>query len=85
MKYLKKIKTEAAKRNIPLKQLADRLNISEDVLKSALNNDALSIHQLNTICDELSMHVGDVFAMDNSIKMKMEPRRLHFLNNKAFC
>lgn len=84
MKYLKKIKAEAAKRDIPLKQLADKLNISEDVLKNALNNDTLSIHQLNTICDELSMDVSDIFALDNSIKFKMD-KRLHFLNNKAFC
>lgn len=84
MKYLKKIKSEAAKRNIPLKQLADSINISEEVLKRALKNDTLNVNQLNTICDELCIEVSDLFALDRSIKFNME-KSMHFLSNKVFC
>lgn len=84
MKYLKRIKVEAAKRNIPLKQLADSIDITEDVFKSALKDSTLSIEQLHTICDELSIDVSDLFVLERSVEMKME-NNLRFLSNKIFC
>ena len=84
MKYLNRIKKEAAKRNIPLKQLADSINITEDVFKNAIRNQTLSIDQLNTICKELSMDVSEIFIIDNSVKLKID-NNFRFLNNKAFC
>jgi DNA-binding Xre family transcriptional regulator len=84
MKYLKKIKTEAAKRNIPLKQLANSIHVSEEGLKKALRNDSLSVQQLNKICGELSIDVGDLFLLKNTTDRKMD-RNLHFLSNKVFC
>lgn len=84
MKYLNRIKKEAAKRNIPLRQLADSINITEDVLKSAIRNNTLSIDQLQTICNELSIDVSDIFVLEQSIEMKLEDN-LKFLSNKIFC
>ena len=84
MKYLNRIKKEAAKRNIPLKQLADSINITEDVFKNAIRNQTLSIDQLNTVCKELSMDVSEIFTIDNSVKLKID-NNFRFLNNKAFC
>jgi len=84
MKYLKKIKAEAAKRNIPLKKLANSIQITEEGLKKALRNDSLSVQQLNTICGELSIDVGELFILKNSMNRKMD-RNLSFLSNKVFC
>lgn len=84
MKYLKKIKVEAAKRNVPLKQLADSLNITEEGLKRALKNDTLNVHQLNTICAQLSINVAELFAKENGVDRRME-HKLRFLSNKVFC
>lgn len=84
MNYLNKIKVEAKKRDIPLKQLADSIDITEEVLKSALRNDTLSINQLQIICNELSIDVGELFILERSIEMKLEDN-LRFLSNKVFC
>jgi DNA-binding Xre family transcriptional regulator len=84
MKYLNRIKKEAAKRNIPLRQLADSINITEEVLKSSISNNTLSIDQLQTICNELSIDVSDIFVLEQSIEMKLEDN-LKFLSNKIFC
>ena len=84
MKYLNRIKKEAAKRNIPLKQLADSINITEDVFKKAIRNQTLSIDQLNTVCKELSMDVSEIFIIDKSVKLKID-NNFRFLNNKVFC
>lgn len=84
MKYLKRIKVEAARRNIPLKQLADSIDITEDVFKKALKNNALNVDQLQTICNELSIDVGDLFVLERSVEMKLE-NNLRFLSNKIFC
>ena len=83
MKYLKKIKVEAKKRNIPLKQLANSIDVTVEVLKNALKNDTLSVHHLNTICVQLSIDVGDIFVLENSVEMKNH-NKLHFLSNKIF-
>lgn len=84
MKYLKKIKTEAARRNIPLKQLADSINISEDVFKRSIKNGTLSLEQLNAVCRELNIEVSEIFALDKTVELKME-KSLNFLSSKLFC
>jgi DNA-binding Xre family transcriptional regulator len=84
MKYLKKIMEAATMRNIPLKKLADLIGITEMGLKTALKNDTLRINQLNIICGELGIEVGDLFIIKNPIKKKTQ-NNFHFLNNKTFC
>lgn len=83
MKYLKTIKAEAAKRNITLKQLADLLNISEEMFKKSTKNGSLSIDQLHTICRKLNIEVSEVFARKEHAIPKYD--KLQFLNNKLFC
>ncbi len=84
MKYLHRIKKEAAKRNIPLKQLADSIHITEDVFKNAIRNQTLNIDQLNTVCEELGMDVSEIFSIDKPVQIKID-NNFRFLNNKAFC
>lgn len=84
MKYLNRIKKEAAKRNIPLSQLADSIHLTEDVFKKAIRKDTLSIDQLNTICNELSINVSDIFTLENSVEIKVD-NNFRFLSNKVFC
>lgn len=83
MKYLSRIKTEAAKRNITLKQLADLLNLSEDMFKKTTKNGSLSIDQLQTICRKLNIEVSEILSRKVPVIHKQE--RLQFLNNKLFC
>lgn len=84
MKYLKKIKTEAAKRNISLKQLADSINITEDILKKAIKNDGLSIDQLHIICEKSGIDIRKIFTKKEAVEVKLE-NNLHFYSNKLFC
>jgi len=84
MKYLKKIIREAAKREITLTQLADSANITVDVLKKAMKNDELSVHQLNNICLRLGVCIGDIFVLEHPCETKMLAN-FHFLSNKVFC
>jgi len=84
MKYLSKIKAEAAKRFIPLKQLADSINITEDAFKKAIRNGSLSIDQLHIICNKLSINISDLFSQDNGIETQVNSKQ-HIFCNKLFC
>lgn len=84
MKYLKKIKTEAAKRNITIKQLADSINITTSVFIKAVKNGTLSIEQLNKICKILDMEVSEIFRTENHVTLGRNKKH-QFLNNKLFC
>lgn len=84
MNYLKKIKVEARKRKIPLKQLANSVNLSEETFKKSLKDNNLSISQLEMVCNELGINVHDLFSLENAFGMELD-HNLNFLNNKAFC
>lgn len=83
MKYFNRIKTEAAKRNISLKQLADSIDVTEDILKKALRNDTLSVGQLKIICGVLSLEMSDIFVRKPFGGIKQSSP--DFFNNKLFC
>ena len=83
MKYLNQIKKEAAKRNITLKQLADSLNTTEDVLKKAFKSGSLSLDQLNKICERLNIEMSDIFSKNSHVDFK--PKKQSYFSNKLFC
>lgn len=83
MKYLNQIKKEAAKKNVTLKQLADSINVNEDIFKAAVKNGSLSIDQLSTICRRLNIEMSEIFSK----RSQSEPHqnKQHFFSNKLFC